>query len=225
MEIRVLYFAAARELAGCGEEAVTVASGATAGAVLALLGERHPRLAPYGVRMRVAVNGEFAALGRAIADGDEVALMPPVAGGSGAQARLVDVRASALSVDEAIAAVSHPGAGGIAVFLGIVRDNVDGKAVLRLEYEAYAELARTEMARILDAIELARPGVRLAAVHRVGLLAIGDAAVVVAASAPHRADAFAACREAIDLIKETVPVWKKEWSPDGTALWVNLDPP
>lgn len=225
MEIRVVYFAAARELAGCGEEGVSVASGATAGALLAHLGERHPRLAPYGSRLRVAVNGELAGLEHRLVEGDEVALIPPVAGGSGAPLRLVDVRAAPLSVDEAIAAVSHPGAGGIAVFLGVVRDNADGKAVARLEYEAYADLARREMARILDEIERARPGTRLAAVHRVGELAIGDAAVVIAASAPHRDEAFAACREAIDRIKETVPVWKKEWAPDGTAVWVNLEPP
>lgn len=225
MEIRVLYFAAARELAGCGEEAVSVAAGASAAGLFAHLAERHPRLAPYGARIRLAVNGELVEPERALADGDEVALIPPVAGGAGVPARLLDLRATPLSVDEAIAAVTHPGAGGIAVFLGVVRDNADGKPVARLEYEAYADLARKEMARILDAIELARPGVRLAAVHRVGALAIGDAAVVIAASAPHRQEAFTACREAIDRIKETVPVWKKEWAPDGSAIWVNLEPP
>ena len=93
----------------------------------------------------------------------------------------------------------------------------------RLDYEAYVELANKEMARILDELTRTTPNTRLAALHRVGELAIGDFAVIVAASAPHRAEAFALCRAAIDRIKESVPIWKKEWSPDGSALWVNLE--
>ncbi len=135
----------------------------------------------------------------------------------------VAIRDRPLSLDETLAGVSHPGAGGIAIFIGVVRDHADGNAVSRLDYEAYEELALTEMSRILTQIMAELPGVRLAATHRVGQLAIGDTAVIVAASAPHRADAFTACQNAIDRIKDTVPVWKKEWAPDGTALWVNLE--
>jgi molybdopterin synthase catalytic subunit len=172
--------------------------------------------------MRIALNGELAPNDSALSDGDEVVLLPPVAGGSGVS--LVEVREGALSVDECARAVSHAGAGAVCVFTGVVRDHADGRAVARLDYEAYVELAVKEMRRILDAIVEARPGVRLAATHRVGRLAIGDVAVVVAASAPHREDAFLACREAIDRIKETVPIWKKEWGKDGEGRWVNLDP-
>jgi molybdopterin synthase catalytic subunit len=136
---------------------------------------------------------------------------------------LAEVRATPLSIDEVVAAVRHPSAGGIAIFLGVVRDHHAGKPVARLDYEAYAELAQKEMARILDELERTSPNTRVAAVHRVGELAIGDTAVVIAASAAHREEAFALCRAAIDRIKESVPIWKKEWAPDGSALWVNLE--
>jgi molybdopterin synthase catalytic subunit len=108
------------------------------------------------------------------------------------------------------------------VFLGVVRDHAEQGAVSRLDYEAHNSLAHKEMLRILLAISGEYPGTRLSVQHRVGSLQIGDLAVVVAASAAHRAEAFAACRAAIDRIKESVPIWKKEWAPDGSALWVNL---
>lgn len=191
--------------------------------LLAHLSTTYEAFAPYASRMRFAVNGQFARENDPVADGDEVDVLPPVAGGSDNPVRLVDVRDEALSIDEAYQAVAHAKAGGIAIFTGVVRDHADGKAVARLDYESAVELAIQETRRILDDIARRIRGVRLAAVHRVGSLAVGDLAVVVAASSPHRAEAFQACREAIDLIKETVPIWKKEWAPDGSAHWVNLE--
>jgi len=222
MQIRVRYFAAARELAGCDEEEIHV-EGARLCArdLLSLVAERHPRLSGYAERMRVAVNGELTSADHALGDGDVADVLPPVAGGN--PVALVGVRSTPLSIDECLAAVTHPGAGGVAIFTGIVRDHADGKAVARLDYEAHPDLAEKETTRVLAEIAQEMPGVRLAATHRVGELAVGDLAVVVAASAPHRAEAFAACRLAIDRIKETVPVWKKEWGPDGEAHWVNLE--
>jgi len=132
---------------------------------------------------------------------------------------LVDVRETALSLDEAVAHVSHAGAGAVATFLGVVRAENEGRAVARLEYQAYASMARAEMSRIASEIEAEIPGVRLAAVHRVGSLVVGDAAVVCAASAPHRGEAFRACRLLIDRIKGRVPIWKREHGPDG-AVWI-----
>ena len=223
MYVTVRYYAAARELAGTDEERVELPGDTADTAVVRLaLAERHPRLSSYLLRMRLAVNGDFVAEGAAIADGDEVVVMPPVAGGT--DDPLVAIRDVPLSVDECMRAVAHRSAGGVCVFTGVVRDHADGKAVARLDYEAYTELAIEEMRRILLRIASEIPGVRLAAVHRVGTLAVGDLAVVVAASARHRAEAFRACREAIDAIKDTVPVWKKEWDPEGNAVWVNLDP-
>ena len=129
------------------------------------------------------------------------------------------LRAEPLSVDEVLAAVRHPGAGAVALFLGTVRDHNDGRAVTLLEYEAYAPMALTEMERIALAIEAEIPDARCAIAHRVGSLVVGEVAVVCAASAPHRTEAFAACRRLIDEVKAHVPIWKREHGPDGPA-WV-----
>lgn len=134
-------------------------------------------------------------------------------------APLVALRAGALSVDEAIAHVQHAGAGAVCVFLGTVRDHNDGREVVRLEYEAYASMAVAEMARIATEIAGETPGVRLAVLHRTGSLGVGDMAVVCAASAPHRGEAYAACRALIDRVKARVPIWKREHGPEG-AYWV-----
>ncbi|HEY3595797.1 MAG TPA: molybdenum cofactor biosynthesis protein MoaE [Polyangiaceae bacterium] len=131
----------------------------------------------------------------------------------------VDIRQERLSIDEAIALVSHPGAGGIAIFLGTVRDANEGHRIEKLEYEAYPAMARAEMNRIRSEIEAEIPGVRVAALHRIGDLGIGDVAVVCAASSPHRGESFRACRMMIDRIKERVPIWKREHGPDG-PYWI-----
>ena len=127
-----------------------------------------------------------------------------------------------LSVDAAIALVTRPGAGGIAVFLGTVRDVNDGRAVMQLEYEAYASMALGEMDRIRGEIETEIPEVRVAALHRIGALAVGEIAVICVASAPHRNDAFRACRLMIDRLKERVPIWKREHGPDG-PYWIGWE--
>jgi molybdopterin synthase catalytic subunit len=132
---------------------------------------------------------------------------------------IVDIRETPLSLDEVVKNVSRPGAGAVATFAGVVRDENDGRAVTRLDYSAYAGMAKREMQKIVAEIEAEIEGVRVSAVHRVGQLGVGDLAIVCAASAPHRDEAFRACRELIDRIKERVPVWKREWGPDGAA-WV-----
>jgi len=129
------------------------------------------------------------------------------------------VRDQPLSVDEALRSVSAASAGGLSLFLGTVRDHEQGLPVTRLEYHAYASMAEKQMRRIGEQIELELPGVRVAALHRVGSLAVGEIAVICAASAPHRAEAFHACRLLIDRIKEQVPIWKREHGPDG-PYWV-----
>lgn len=131
----------------------------------------------------------------------------------------VSIREAPLSVDEVLGAVSRPGAGGVALFVGAVRDENEGRAVTRLEYEAYETMALAEMRRIADEIIARDPTLRLAVSHRVGALAVGDLAVVCAASAPHRGEAFTACRRLIDEVKARVPIWKREWGPDG-PYWV-----
>ena len=131
----------------------------------------------------------------------------------------IDLRDKALSLDEVIAHVSRPGAGGIATFVGVVRDESDGRAVTRLDYSAYDAMAKREMTKIADEIEKEIEGVRVSAIHRLGSLGVGDAAIICAASAPHRGEAFKACRELIDRIKARVPIWKREHGPEG-AYWV-----
>jgi molybdopterin synthase catalytic subunit len=133
--------------------------------------------------------------------------------------RLIDVRESELSLDEVRAAVADPAAGGIALFAGAVRDSDHDRAVRGLSYSAHPS-AVDELRRVAEVIAEKYPVIGIAAVHRVGDLAIGDLAVVLAVSCPHRAEAFDACRDLIDILKATVPIWKHQRFGDGTAEWV-----
>jgi molybdopterin synthase catalytic subunit len=133
--------------------------------------------------------------------------------------RLIDVRESELSVDEVRAAVADPAAGGIALFAGAVRESDHDRAVSGLSYSAHPS-ARDELRRVAEVIAEKYPVIGIAAVHRVGDLAIGDLAVVLAVSCPHRAEAFDACRDLIDILKASVPIWKHQRFGDGTAEWV-----
>jgi molybdopterin synthase catalytic subunit len=127
-----------------------------------------------------------------------------------------------LSVDAVVRVVKHSGAGAVVTFLGAVREQNDGHPVTLLEYEAYASMAVAEMRRIKDELERETPGVRVAVHHRVGALGVGELAVVCAASAPHRTEAFVACRALIDRVKARVPIWKREHGPDG-PYWVGWE--
>jgi molybdopterin synthase catalytic subunit len=126
-----------------------------------------------------------------------------------------------LSVDAAQREVAGTGCGAIVHFVGTVRDNTNGKAVVALEYEAYAEMALAVFARIEEDARAQWPGARLAIHHRVGHLKPGEASVVIAASSPHRDDAFQACRHAIEALKKDAPIWKRELYPDGSS-WVGM---
>lgn len=134
---------------------------------------------------------------------------------------LVDVRETPLSVDEVLAYVEDPAAGGVVSFTGLVRAADGGRAVTRLEYSAHPSAVEA-MTGVVQAVADQLPVVRVAALHRVGVLEIGDVAVVVAASAAHRDQAFVAARRLIDDIKATVPIWKHQWFADGTDEWVGV---
>lgn len=134
--------------------------------------------------------------------------------------RLFEIRETALSLDECHDAVARPGAGGVSLFVGVVRDENLGKSVTLLEYQSYAAMAKKELRALAEEIEAEMPGVTLACTHRVGPLGVGDKAVVCAASAPHRGEAFTACRLLIDRLKLRVPIWKREHAADGPH-WVD----
>jgi molybdopterin synthase catalytic subunit len=221
VKIHVRYFAVVRERLGSEAEIIDLPDGTDVAGALAALAARHDPVAALRKVLRVAVNREVCPETTRLADGDELALIPPVAGGSGRLARVVADRAP--SVDAVMAAVGGPGIGGVVSFVGHVRDHSQGRAVERLEYEAYVEMAEQVFGQLCDEIEARHPGVRLALEHRVGKLVVGDVAVAIAAGAPHRAPAFAACAELIDLLKQRAPIWKKEIGPDG-ASWVGLGP-
>jgi len=219
MRIQVLYFAVFRERLASDGEVIELADGARVADAITALGERHATIATLRGKFRVAVNQDFADDDHALADGDELALIPPVAGG----AHHVELRADAISLDRCVAAVTGPGNGAITTFTGTVRRDNRGLTIDHLEYEAYEPMAIRVMTALCVEIEREIPGAALAVEHRVGRLAIGDVAVVIAAAAPHRAEAFAACRAMIDRLKDRVPIWKKEIADDG-AEWIGLGP-
>jgi molybdopterin synthase catalytic subunit len=151
-----------------------------------------------------AVNREYADRDFELRDGDEVALIPPVSGGA------FRISAEPLDISEAVAEVSTDEAGGIATFVGTVRKHSRGRDVDHLEYEAFEEMAEPMLSRLAADLEEKHGLCSVAIHHRIGRVEIGEASVVIAVSAPHRAAALDACREAIDALKTTIPLWKKE---------------
>jgi len=220
--IDVLLFAGLRQIARSETIRVEIDGNATAGDLLAALGRQHPPLASRLASCRVAVDRAFVGSEHPLAGASEVAVIPPVSGGHDEVLR-VEVLDQPLSLDAVVDAVAHAGAGGIATFTGNVRVRSRGKTVHYLEYEAYAPMAVRVMDGIRGRIEREIAGARVAIHHRVGRLAIGETAVVIAASAQHRTEAFAACREAIEALKRDVPIWKREVTDDG-AVWVGQGP-
>jgi MoaE-MoaD fusion protein len=207
-------FGALAERAGAEEEILDVPEPATATDVVDATRARHPDAA--GISLQVAVNLEVVPGDHRIGPGDEVALLPPVAGG---QVRVVVGLRDRPSVEEAMAAVAHPDAGGTVTFVGTVR--ADGGRVDRLEYSAYREMAERTLRRVAEEAAAHWPLRGVAILHAVGDLPVGQSTVVVACSAPHRTEAFEACRFAIDEVKRRATIWKKEVGPAGER-WVGL---
>jgi len=208
MEIHVRLFAALRERAGSGSVEVELPEGAVLGDVWPALG-----LGDEPAGLLFAVNRSYADRGARLSPGDEVAVIPPVSGGD------IRLSAEALSIEAAVAEVRTPEAGAIATFVGTTRSRSRERDVLHLEYEAYEGMAEQVMADLAAELERRHELCAVAIHHRVGRVEIGETSVVIAVSAPHRAAALSACREAIDQLKVTVPLWKKEFY-EGGEEWI-----
>jgi MoaE-MoaD fusion protein len=208
VRVVVKLFAGLRERAGTGERRIELSEGAAAGDVWSALG-----LGDEPAGLLYAVNREYAERDQPLADGDEVALIPPVSGGA---FRLSE---APLDLAAAVAEVSDERAGAIATFVGTTRVQSRGRTVLHLEYEAYEGMAERVMGELAASLQGRYSLCRVAIHHRVGQVGIGEESVVIAVSAPHRHDALAACRDAIDTLKETVPLWKKEVY-EGGEEWI-----
>ena len=208
MRVQVRLFAALRERAGSGTRELELPQGASAADVWSALdlGEE-----PAGLVF--AVNREYTGRDQPLAEGDEVALIPPVSGGA---FRLTD---DPLHLPTIIAEVETEAAGAVASFVGTVRARSRDRDVLYLEYEAYEGMAEQVMADLADTLKSKYALCEVAIAHRIGRVEIGEASVAIAISAPHRHDALAACKEAIDTLKETVPLWKKEVY-EGGEEWI-----
>ena len=199
MRVPVRLFAGLRELAGARIVEVELPVGSTAAEIWPALG-----LGEEPAGLLLAVNKSYVGRDTVLTEGDEVALIPPVSGGA---FRLSE---EPLSLEVAVREVASDAAGAIASFTGTTRSHSRGREVVRLEYEAYEGMAEAEMERLAVSLKERHSLIHVAIHHRVGVVPVGETSVVIAVSSAHRADALAACAEAIDALKATVPLWKKE---------------
>ena len=226
VRVRVLFFGMLREIVGRAEEEADLPETACVEDLFARYGGRHPRLAALRSSVIASVNEEFAEWRKPLAPGDEVAFLPPVSGGSRAATveDIYELVRTPIRAQDFLEQVKAPADGAVVCFEGIVRDNYKGRPTLYLEYEAYEPMALRKM-REIGAEMRARFAIdRIAILHRLGRLEIGETSVLIVVSAPHRAAAFDACRFAIDTLKRTVPIWKKEFFADG-SMWAEGELP
>ena len=219
MRVTVLFFGVLKEMLGGESQMIDLPQGATVDAVLKHYCELLPQQPKLWPSLAVAVNQSYAPASCVLRDGDEVALLPPVSGGSA----VVSLVREPIDSAPLVAAIKQGEDGAVVVFDGIVRNNTRGRRTLYLVYEAYEDMALRMMH------ELARQAVaehavrQLALVHRLGRLEVGETSVLIAVASAHRAQAFEACRWLIDTLKKTVPIWKKEHFEDG-AVWADGEP-
>src|SRR6266567_2857576 len=219
MQVRVLFFGVLRDVAGRSSDVLTLPEEATAGDVIEHYETRLSSLKGSLSSIAVSVNQEYAGLEVKLHSGDEVALLPPVSGGS-PRSRITH---EPIDTPIVLAAIKSAEDGAAIVFEGVVRNHSRGRRTLFLEYEAYEEMARRQMESLTEQA-LARFQIRdVAMVHRLGRLEIGETSVLIVVVSAHRAAAFESCRWLIDTIKRTIPIWKKEHFEDG-AVWADGEP-
>jgi molybdopterin synthase catalytic subunit len=227
MRIRVLFFGQLKDIVGIAQEEAELSDGARVEDLFERYGRRFPKLAEFRPSIAASVNQEYAGWSVPLASGDEVAFLPPVSGGqhqtatSGDVFQLVRERIDSHRITESLKAAAD---GALVVFDGFVRNSFKGQRTEYLVYEAYEPMAYAKMREIGAQIHEKFPIHRLAIVHRLGRLEIGETSVLIAASSPHRAAAFDACRYGIDTLKRTVPIWKKEHFVGG-AVWAEGEIP
>jgi molybdopterin converting factor subunit 1 len=226
MRVHVLFFGQLKEITGVTEEDAELSEGARVEDLFERYGRRFPKLAEFRPSIAASVNQEYAGWRAPLSTGDEVAFLPPVSGGQ--QAAVADdifllVREPIVS-RELLENLKAPEDGAVVAFDGFVRNNFKGRRTLYLEYEAYEPMAYAKMREIGAQIRTKFQIHRLAIVHRLGRLEIGDTSVLIAVSSPHRGAAFDACRYAIDTLKRAVPIWKKEYFAGG-AMWAEGELP
>lgn len=220
MRVRVLFFGQLKEITGIAQEDADLSDGARVEDLFERYGRRFPRLAEFRPSIAASVNQEYAGWRAPLASGDEVAFLPPVSGGQ-QPAVAEDVFLlvhDAIRPQEIVESLKAPEDGAVVVFDGFVRNNFKGQRTLYLEYEAYEPMAYAKMREIGAQVREKFQIHRLAIVHRLGRLEIGETSVLIAVSSPHRRAAFDACRYAIDTLKRNVPIWKKEYFAGG-AMW------
>lgn len=219
MVLRVLFFGQLKEIVGAEEQDFDAAEGARLEDLYANYTQKFPRLAEFRSSVAASINQEYAPWSARPRAGDEVAFLPPVSGGSSQPFDdIVEIVRATIRTEQIVASLKAAEDGAVAVFEGIVRNHSRGKTTLYLEYEAYEPMALTKMREIGTHMRKAFAIDRLAMVHRLGRLEIGETSVLIAVSSAHRAAAFDACRYGIDTLKRIVPIWKKEYFSDG-AVW------
>lgn len=227
MIVRVLSFATALDAVGSAETEHDLPDGSTVADLVERLTAAYPALEPLWPRLAVAVDGEVATDRSApLHDGAEVALLPPVSGGScsvGA-GRLRDGAVDADTVSAVRGGVEDAGKGAVVVFVGNVRDSFGGRPVERITYSAYPAMAERRLERIVNELEAAEPGARVDIVHGLGTLEVGDASVVIATASAHRRQAYETNRLALERLKAEVPIWKREHYADGKSAWREEEP-
>ena len=218
MQVRVLFFGVLKEMLSGESQNLDLPLGATVDTVLGHYRDLLPQQAKLWSAVAIAVNQTYAGRGVLLQEGDEVALLPPVSGGSAAP--VVALVHDPINTGSLVAALKQGEDGAVVVFDGIVRNHTRGRKTRYLLYEAYEEMALRQM-QALAGEAVATHGVRqVGMVHRLGRLEVGETSVLIAVASEHRAQAFEACRWLIDTLKKTVPIWKKEHFEDG-AVWVD----
>ena len=207
-----------RERAGRGRLTVELEGGSTVSHLVDEVRRLFPDLAPPTVDIVAAVNAEYARGETTLYDGDDVALIPPVSGGES----MNEITRHPLVPEEITARVRKETNGAVVTFLGTTRLFAEGRKVVRLEYEAYEDMALKEMEKVRLAVASQWGLDDIAIAHRIGVVDIGEISLVIAVASPHRKEAFLACHQAVDLLKETVPIWKKEFFEDGEH-WVGCE--